>query len=742
MRVFGNRFSLSSVAVRPDRALCLALLLGLSGCATSPDETSVNAAGDLVGEGPSSPAQPVEPVQPVSRKINTADTQTTDEDAPREEVIRGTGIFIARNAADKNKGDGKGEFTLKFEGAEMREIVRVVLGDILKVNYVIDSNLASTPVYMQTATPLTRDQLLPTLETLLGNYGAVIVVKEGIYNVVPQSSSLTSVLAPSTRVARDQGFQNIVVPLKYIGASEMQKILASIHKAKGGISVDAHRNLLMLQGPRRDLLDLLKTVEIFDIDQMAGMSVGIFRMESVEARAVKRELEMILGAIAGDGGKQLIKLIEIERINSLLVITPQTKYLDDIRAWIRRLDRAELSAGRSMYVYFVQNGDARKLADVLQQLVSGGGAQRTADTKTKTTSNGAQKVAAADKAAAAPRPAAAVKRNVSTNVISGVGGLDNVGFIADEDRNALIILATPEQYSQVERVIKKLDVSPNQVLVEASIVEVTLTDEFKFGLEWYFKNFEGTKTGTTTLDLGAPGVAAIVPGFSYSLVESAERIALALNVLASDTKVRVISSPSLMVLDNKTATITVGDQVPVRTSETVSQATSGNAPVITSSIQFRDTGVSLEVTPRVNNSGKVILELRQEVSSVNKTTTSSIDSPTISKREIKTSVVVSSGETIVLGGLIQEDKQNSNSGLPGVKDVPVMNWLFGSEQESSSRTELLVLITPTAILDDGDARAATAELKRKMKGLQLLENTPDEGGALDFFGPVGFEGLQ
>jgi len=722
--------------------LSLAVALLLNGCASTSSPTrserpvGATSRDNAVGVQAAAPATlsaaSARPVAKVGGEMASS-TQPVAQD--RTEIIRGSGVFIARldnKSVAARKGE-KGEFTLKFEGAEMREIIRVVLGDILEVNYVIDSNLASTPVYMQTATPLSRRDLLPMLETLLGNYGAVIVFKDGIYNIVPQSSGLTSVLTPSTRVSQELGYQNIVVPLRYISATEMQKILSSIHKAKSGVSIDAHRNLLMLRGTRRELLDYLQTVEIFDIDQMAGMSIGLFPLESVDVVAVKRELELILEALAGEGGKQLVKLIEIERINSLLAITPQPKYLQDIRHWIKRLDRAELSAGRSMYVYFVQNGDAKKLADVLQQLM--GGMQKDAGKSVNGTKRGNENAGerpgqevTQDKGKKPQQTATQLaslmsKMNLQTAVLPSVSGLDDVGFIADEDRNALIIMATPEQYKQIERVINKLDVSPNQVLVEASIIEVSLTDEFSFGLEWYFRNSSGGKTGTAQLDLGAAGVAAIVPGFSYSIIDSADRIAMALNALASDTKVRVISSPSLMVLDNKTATITVGDQVPIRTSETVSQSTSGNAPVITSTIQFRDTGVSLEVTPRVNNTGKVIMDIHQEVSSVNRTTTSSIDSPTINKREIKTSVAVPSGDTIVLGGLIQDDDQNSNSGLPGLKDMPMFSWLFGKESKSSSRTELLVLITPTAILDDSDAREATAELKRKMKGL-MQHNGP------------------
>ena len=668
--------------------------------------------------------------KPVIRQVKKPRAQA--KAAPRDKnakMVRGTGQFIARAPGRHKVAEaaraGEGDYTLKFEGTEMREIVRAVMGDILKLNYTIDDKLASTPVYMQTASPLRREDLLPTLETLLRNYGAIIVREGDVYNVVPQSTGLSAILEARTRVAQGGGFQNIVVPLRFISAAEMQKILAAIHKSKDGVSIDAHRNLLMLRGTQRELLEYLHTIEIFDIDQMAGMSVGLFPLESVDVKTARQEVELILDAIAGKSGKQLVKLIDIERINSLLAITPQPKYLKDVYKWVRRLDHAERTGGKSMYVYFVQNGSAKKLADVLQQLTGNG--------KAKTTQPGVGTTAPAPDTAAQDKPKSADTKGLSAalvsklnkhpGAVSSLSSLSDVSFIADEDRNALVILATPEQYAQVRRALKKLDVSPNQVLVQASIIEVTLTNEFNFGLEWYFRHKGGGKTGTAQLDLGAAGVAAIVPGFSYSIVDSADRIAAALNALASDTHLRVISSPSLMVLDNKTATITVGDQVPIRTSETVSQATSGQSPVITSAIQFRDTGVTLEVTPRVNNSGKVIMEIRQEVSSVDRTTTSSIDSPTINKREIKTSVAVASGDTIVLGGLIQDDNQHSNSGLPGAKDVPVLGWLFGSESKTKKRTELLVLITPTAVLDDSDAQDATAELMKKMKGLRGIRSS-------------------
>ena len=718
------------------------LTLLMVACASTPRDLSTSSAGEPAIASATDSRADIEGSGTEPSVIN-ADGDAINGLSPvrKSELIEGSGRFINTRAASKSVAKTRdGEYNLKFEGAELREVVKTILGDILGVNYTIDNKLAGQ-VFMQTGNPLTKEDLLPALETLLSRYGAIIVSEGGFFNVVPEATGLSKILAPQSDLLKNRGYQNIIIPLRYIAAEEMRKILESLHAAQKGVVTDQHRNLLMVSGTQAELREYLRTVEVFDIDQMAGMSIGLFRLEAVEAKAVKRELEAILEALAGETGRQMVRILEIERINSLLAISPQTKYLKDIDEWIDRLDRAELSAGRGMYVYFVQNGDATKMASVLQQLTSkgrdarapasrliGAGEGRVSGIRqSESTAN--QAVTASGAGVPPTTPPAAAGRPMTIPALSSLGeataiSIAEVNIIADEERNALVILATPEEYAQVEKAIRKLDITPNQVLVEASIIEVTLTDEFSFGLEWFFRNNSGKKTGTAQLDLGAAGIAPIVPGFSYSLVDAADKIGFVLNALASDTRLNVISSPSLMVLDNKTATITVGDQVPIRTSETVSQGTSGDTPVITSTIQFRDTGVSLEVTPRVNNGGKVIMDIRQEVSSVDRTTTSSIDSPTINQREIKTSVAVQSGETIVLGGLIQDDKQDSDSGLPLVRHIPVVGWFFGAESETNVRTELLVLITPTAILDDTDAREATEELKSKMKGLQKANLAP------------------
>ncbi|ULG68420.1 type II secretion system protein GspD [Marinobacterium sediminicola] len=286
-------------------------------------------------------------------------------------------------------------------------------------------------------------------------------------------------------------------------------------------------------------------------------------------------------------------------------------------------------------------------------------------------------------------------------------------------------MASPTDYDKVYRAIQKLDVLPLQVLVEATIVEVSLEDELRYGLNWFFKShLSGSSKGVGTLGSFSLAAADVINSATFEVFKAGETRAL-LNLLASDSRLNVISSPSLMVLDNRTAEIRVGDQVPIRTSSTTNTA-SDNLNT-TSTIQYRDTGVLLEVTPRVNAGGMVVLDITQEVNDVaEETTSSSIDSPTITQRRINTSVAVQSGETLVLGGLIKESRNNGSEGVPYLRHMPVIGWAFGSRGKSVSRTELVVMITPTAVTDTADAREVTREYQNKLRGLELPARPMDK----------------
>ena len=255
--------------------------------------------------------------------------------------------------------------------------------------------------------------------------------------------------------------------------------------------------------------------------------------------------------------------------------------------------------------------------------------------------------------------------------------------MADETKNSLLIMANDRDYHRVLRVIEGLDVVASQVLIEAVIAEVTLTDDLQYGLQWQLAK-KGTPAASFTNALTG-GVAAAFPGFNYAI--NTANIAATLSALNALTHVNVISTPSLMVLDNKTARLQIGDQVPITTQTATSTVTANTA--IVNSITMQDTGVILSVTPRINESGRVQLEIEQEVSSVVKTTSSNIDSPTIQQRRVKTTVVVNDGEVLTLGGMIQEQASKASNQIPLLGDVPGIGAMFSNRDNQSIRQSLL-----------------------------------------------------
>ena len=644
------------------------------------------------------------------------------DDGPSEEVYQGSGSMVNLSVAGRDRGEpAEGDITLNFQDAEIGEVVKTVLGDILQKNYVLDEDVRGM-VHLQTSRPLSAGELIPTLETLLQFNDAVLLKSQNFYEIVPAEKAPAGAFVPRIRLQAGSGYQVLILPLRYIASSEMMKILEPLKPERGLIEVDARRNLLTVAGTEEELTNIRETVRIFDVDQLKGMSVGLFRLKSVEADTIVEELEAIFGDAADGPLAGLVRFMPIERLNALLVMTPQKKYLTDVRVWINRLDRAEDRRGLNMYVYYVQNGKADNLSEMLGELFEG---QRRSQ-RLQSARNELERPTAAPSESSSEEASTeggnersdASRTKVSARTGDG-SSLDvgDVSIIADEENNALLILATPLDYEKVHDAIVKLDVLPLQVLVEATIVEVSLQDELRYGLQWFFKSSLDNKSARGSLGNIPIGTTDdFFPSANFEVFD-AVGTRLLLNALAQDSKLNVISSPSLMVLDNHTATIRVGDQVPVRTSETT--ANQSDNLNTTSTIQFKDTGVLLEVTPRVNAGGMVVLDIKQEVNDVDQTTTSGIDSPTIIQRQIETSVAVQSGETLVLGGLIKENKNQSSSGVPGVRHVPVLGWLFGGEGKSLDRTELVVMITPTAVTDKDEAREVTREYREKLRGVTM-----------------------
>lgn len=671
--------------------------------------------------------------QPVNRTvvedINSEESISIAEEPEKlPEFYPGNGVFVGHShyTDDSNFGSekSKGDVTLNFQDTDIHEVVKVVLGDLLKRNYLIDPSISGS-VNIQTSKPLLRDDLLPILEDLLQMSGATMIESDGLIKIVPSSNAALSSLPPgigSSITSNSGGFHTQIVPLRYVGVEEIHKILQPFLKDTI-VQTYPQRNLIILSGAQSDLKRLVETIHIFDVDWLKGMSLAMVPINYAESNDIVRELDELFGQASGSPLADIVRFIPLERLNSIIVVTQQPRYLKEMTTWIQRLDRSDGVGGQRLYVYQVQNKRAAELADVLNNIFSDqqSSFSQFADPELapglepvvlESDSNGGEEQVIDDQ-----------QTNNSSRSSAVVGdGLalprtDAVKIIADESNNSLVILASPTDYQMVESALRKLDITPLQVLIEASIIEVTLTDELSYGLEWFFKNKTGFGEGQGSLDLnGTSGLSALVPGFSYGIVDAAGDLRAIFNALASESKVNVLSSPSLMVLDNHTATINIGDQVPILTSQSTSNITDDSRTV--NQIEYRDTGVLMTVTPRVNASGLIIMDIKQEVTDVAQTTTSGIDAPTFQQRSLESTVSVNTGNTIVLGGLIRDNRSDSEGGVPGLHKAPLIGPLFGQSTNSLRRTELVVLLTPRVIRNDLDAWEVTHEFKQKLKDLR------------------------
>ncbi len=687
------------------------LIALLPGCASTPESILKAEAGaaktdELIGSSDEGKA---------IKAASKPDTPKTEGAAGNiSKLYPGTGVFVKPAptlAADAESGE---EVMLNFDGADLREVVKIVLVDIMHESYLIDPRVQGV-VNIHSSHPVKRSALVPTLEAVLRMNGASLVREsDGVFHVNPFATATKGALTPQVNDMNKPlppGYSVQIVPLKFISAREMVKILEPFTPEGGIVRVDDTRNMLFLGGNARELRHLMETIDIFDVDWIAGMSVGLFTLTRVDVKTAFSEVEKIIGDKAQSPLSGVLRIIPIERLNALLVITPQPKYLEQARVWVERLDRSGAAdGGAQLYVYQVQNGKAEKLATLLGQAFG------------KQASQGA---------ASPPSLAPGLKPGEIKSSGSAVGGAPSGGhegvavsvggatkIIADKDNNALLILATPPEYEIITNAARKLDVIPRQVLIEVTIAEVSLSDEFSFGLEWYLNTHA---RGKGFLDTGSAGISQLSPGFSYAWLDPAGSIKTVLNTLAANSKLNIISSPHIMVSDNHTAKIQVGDQVP-----TVSQtqalatavATTGTTGVI-SSVQYLDTGIMLSVTPHINAGGLVTMEISQEVSNATKTVTSGIDSPTISKRSAQSTVTVQAGETMVMGGLISDKKSNASSGLPLLSEIPVLGALFGAQNINHDRTELVMMITPRLVANSQQAREITDEFRKKVSNVTL-----------------------
>lgn len=649
--------------------------------------------------------------------------------APQAKVYQGSGMFINPRPADRTPPPGPEEASLNFEGLDVREVAKVILGDYLKQSYTVHPAVAGT-VTFRTIKPIAMRDLLPTLEMLLRQNNAAVVREEGIYKILPIAAVRGSVTPQLGGVAQaiPQGFSVVVVPVKFVGAREMAKLLEPF-AADNTVRIDETRNLVIMAGTQRELRHLIDAIELFDVDWLAGYSVGLFPVKSADVKALMADVEKIFGPAAQGPLAGVVRVIPIERLNSLLVITTQPRYLETAKLWMERLDQAGGSGGGSkFYVYQVRNGKAENLAQLIGDLF----ASRRTTTTAPSLAPG-QRPAEIRSTPFGQAPGQTTTTTVSpasaaTFSLGGAGGgtSGEVKVIADKETNSLLIMASPGDYEVVENAIRKLDIVRRQVLVEVLLAEVTLSDDLQFGIDWFIRGRNnGTLNtgGTLPVSAGVVSPTGVVPGFSgLQLINMAGGdIRAVLQALGRDNKTKVLASPQVMVLDNEKAEIKVGDRISVQTS-----AQSGVTTGLISNFSYLETGVLLAVTPRINSGGMVTLEINQEVSQADPASVTSINpNPNVATRNAKTSVAVASGESVVLAGLIRENDGRSTRGLPLLSKIPVLGAIFGLQSFNRSRTELVMVVTPRIVSDVGQAREATEELRRKLPALEgMLPKVP------------------
>lgn len=592
--------------------------------------------------------------------------------ADRNAIVEyGAGPSASVQDAALDRELGRLRLTLSFVDTDVREFARVFFSELLHRPYVVDPGIAGL-VTVRSGGAVDGNTALSLATQALTTSGNAIQLSDGVYRV---TSSQNGGLGGAGRKTFE---------LKHIDAPAAQAALQGLVQGRAEI-VGATGNVLSIRGDTETLALVGSMLEVIDVDRFASASFGLFPLSNGSASAVAEEVRNLFAG----AGVAAPTILPIERVNALLVIAAQPAHLDFARKWVGRLDQAQRSE-RQVYVYQVKNRDAADLAKMLQDVFAAG--------------SGPVHVASSD-------PLSAAEGTPLTAPGAFLGGTETedtngLRITADPTTNTLLIWAKAAEYDLVTRALHRLDTSVSQVYVEATIAEVRLNGELSHGVRWFLES-GGISAGITDATNGAVGSS--FPGFNFAV--KVPRAQVVISALESHTDVRIVSTPQLTVVDRETATIQVGDQVPIIT-KSVQDASSGNT-VIANDVTFRDTGVILKVTPKIRSSGEVQLGIEQEVSRVVPTTSSQINSPTISQRKVSSTVLVPDGTAIVLAGLMNSSDEEGSGGLPGTKGS-FLESIFGSKTTSAARSELIVIIRPIIIEDRGDLREVANEVASKM----------------------------
>ncbi len=706
-----------------------------------------------------------------TQTVKQATYSTTGGSSSASDQGGSTGGGTQFQAAPAGEG-----YELNFDNAPIATVAKTILGETLGLGYTIDPRVQGT-VSMSSGRMVPKSELLFVLENALRPVGIVIVKDTLGYRLMPLGDAVGSGNAETAPDRVSPGFGVSFVPLRYSSAQNLLKLMEAFATKPGTVRADINRNMLIIQGSGPERKQAVETILSFDADWMKDQMVGVFPIQNSAPEAVIADLEKILDSGEGGLSQNVVKLQVVARMNSILVVARRADMLKTVSTWIKRLDQTD-TARSGVRVYHVKYGEARQMARILNEVFTGGGGGTvdTADNQvapgsglTSTSSGSGGGLSGANQgqsgfgarqtgfgasgsglgtqgfpssrpnlAANSPNPNDNSGTGSSTPGGPGTALLQGVRITADSVNNTLLINASQENYKIIERTLRQVDRPQLQVAIDATIAEVTLNDNLSYGVQAFLtsKNLGlGTDKGSI---LNSPtGVAPAVvngitgaflqraiPGFNFLVGSEAQPTAI-LDALHTVTDLKVLSNPSLVVIDNQVATLVVGDQVPISTgSASVLNAATATSNTVINSVDYRPTGIIVRVQPRVNANGNVRLDIEQEISNVVTTSTNGSTTatstpnltPTVSQRKVKSSVVVATGQTVLLAGLVQEQVEKDRSGLPWLDDIPGAGILFTHSTKTTQRTELIIFIRPQIIRDGVDAASIAEELRSKLRG--------------------------
>ncbi|WP_277964810.1 type II secretion system secretin GspD [Pseudomonas sp. RIT-To-2] len=730
--------------------LCLATAVALGGCATSPNHPFENDPG-LMHEalnGTGDQRQPVVEQAPAMPASNSGPV------APQRQIINGSQRFVRPPAAAKGGSDeGGGDIVFNFTNQPIEAVINTVMGDLLHENYSIAQGVTGD-VSFSTSKPVNKKEALSILETLLSWTNNAMIRQGNRYVILPAAQAVAGKLVPEMTVSQpSNGLSARLYPLKYISATEMQKLLKPFARDNAFLLVDPSRNVLSLAGTPEELANYQDTIDTFDVDWLKGMSIGVYGLQRASVAELMPQLQKMFGPDSGMPLAGMVKFLPNERTNSVVAISAQPEYLREVGDWIKTIDEGGGNEPQ-MYVYDVRNMKATDLAKYLRQIYGNGqikddSAAKVAPglrTTTLSSLNGSNSSGIGSTGTTG-------LTSTGTQGLSGGNSLNNNSMQSGDDdsdgddqqddsaasattggqqkslddstritaqkaSNQLLVRTRPAQWKEIESAIKRLDNPPMQVQIETRILEVKLSGELDLGVQWYLGKLAGNSSSTTVANtsgsqgaLGGGGAGlGSTDSLFYSFVSS--NLQVALHALETTGRTQVLSAPSLVVMNNQQAQIQVGDNIPI-SQTTVNTSTSDTT---LSSVEYVQTGVILDVTPRINPGGLVYLDVQQQVSDADTSSeTTTQTNPNISTRSVSTQVAVQSGQTVLLGGLIKQDNSETASSVPYLGRIPGLRWLFGSTTKSKDRTELLVLITPRVVTSNSQARQVTDDYRQQMQ---------------------------